>query len=319
MPENLKRRCRQFWTTAGARGVCVSFHSVNKDPQPLWPNVGPTTAVTAEEFEVVIRQLAAHFIPLPLSQMVDHLRHKNLPQNSVAVTFDDGFRDNFELAFPVLQHYAVPATIFITPGFVNGDVRPLEYDLSHLIRNQDQLTFEWNGQVHEWRIENNKDREACYKELKGILRPQPYTVQREKLVEMGFDEEVYPPPAYLSWEEVKQLNASPLIEIGSHTYSHQRLDTVNKGLAEQEIARGKTVIEENIGEDVRQFSYPYGGYNAIVKEMVKHEGFNGAVTSGKRAIRYVDTDAFAIPRCELRSPLPQCVRKTADVIRPFVS
>ena len=95
----------------------LCYHSINSvkndECDPLPPAL----------FESHLKYLREHYTPISLGALADALTGKRqVPPNAVVVTFDDGYRDNFEIAYPMLRRYLIPATFFIVPGFINGDV-----------------------------------------------------------------------------------------------------------------------------------------------------------------------------------------------------
>jgi len=99
----------------GSRLSILIYHRVLPGPDPL-NNWDPTAA----EFESQIRALSRFFTPLALGEAVERLRKGTLPAHAACVTFDDGYRDNVDVALPILRRHGVPATFFIATGYLNG-------------------------------------------------------------------------------------------------------------------------------------------------------------------------------------------------------
>lgn len=129
-----------------------------------------------------------------------------LPTRAVVITFDDGYRDNAEVAFPLLQRYGFTATFFINP--------------------------------------------------------QP------------IDDEY---PAYMAWAQVEQMSRAGMA-IESHSYSHPMLTRLSVEELLQEVRKAGDAIEKHVGQRPRLFSYPFGHYNAQVVDVLRGEGYLGAVT-----------------------------------------
>ncbi len=113
----------------------LCYHSVNATAN------GKCDPIHPELFEVHLRYLKAHHTVVPLHAVAQHLATGDvLSPDAVAITFDDGYRDNYEVAFPLLEKYGVPATIFVVTGFINGEV--------HLIGDSGWGAMTWK-QVQE--------------------------------------------------------------------------------------------------------------------------------------------------------------------------
>ncbi len=101
----------------GRRIVVLTYHRVLAEPDPL--RGGDVTAV---DFESHVRTIASYFNAMTFGDAAAALAAGGFPSNSVAITFDDGYRDNHDIALPILKKYGVPATFFVTTGFLDGDV-----------------------------------------------------------------------------------------------------------------------------------------------------------------------------------------------------
>ncbi len=159
----------------------------------------------------------------------------------VAVTFDDGHRDIFEHAFPILMKYRIPATIYLATQYVETQ-RPFDF--------------------------------GAY--AAGGARPQP-----------------------LTWPQVRDMAASPLIQIGGHTHSHVDLTRLPAGAMRDEVERNRRMIEDRIGTTPRHFAYPWGRFSPSAKAIVG-ESFATAVRGGCKKNPYGHLDALALWRTPIQ-------------------
>jgi hypothetical protein len=90
----------------------LAYHRVNEEEDPFFP------ALTTAVFEQHMEYLASHFRVLPLVEAVTRLQTGDIPDNAVVVTFDDGYRDNYQYAFPILQQLSIPATVFLSTAVI---------------------------------------------------------------------------------------------------------------------------------------------------------------------------------------------------------
>ena len=179
------------------------YHAVCEDHN--FPT-GAGTNVTPENFERQMAFLRRRFILSSIKELPADGSH-----GSTAVTFDDGYADNYITAYPIIKKYSIPVTFFLTVGMVEKD----------------------------W----------------------------------GFPDGPYPG---LSWETIRTMNDDPLINFESHGYRHLDLTRLSEEEASMEIKSSRIILEENIGEPVRFFSYPHGSFNDRIIEQVKEAGYQGA-------------------------------------------
>jgi len=95
--------------------LVLIYHRVRPETDPLFP-----LELTREQFDWQVGILRRYFTPMTLQEGMDRVRAGTLPSRAVAITFDDGYRDNATEALPVLQHHRVPATFFVSTGFLDG-------------------------------------------------------------------------------------------------------------------------------------------------------------------------------------------------------
>ena len=214
---------------------------------------------------------------------------KEVPDKTAIVTVDDGYRDFYEIAYPVLRKHAVPATVFLTTDFIDGKgwlwIDIIRYALKETTR--DGLTIEIAGKTHELSIRDEKETRWASRTL-GVacktLSPQDRTATLEKLLEMlGVELPARPTEDFapLTWAQVIEMHRDG-ISFGAHTCSHPILTRVERDRALYEIAESKKRIEENLGRQVVSFCYPNGfegDYDAELKRTVETEGFWGATTA----------------------------------------
>ncbi|HHP7239299.1 polysaccharide deacetylase family protein [Longibacter sp.] len=224
------------------------------------------------------------------------------------LTFDDGYRNNLTNALPVLEEYDAPALIFVTTGFIDGDIYPYELELAEVIRSRRTLHVpEKTRETEEDLIEiaTLKSKEALYQTLRKPLKPVSHS-QREAYMNRladanGYDREHFQTVPFLSWEEIASLDRHPLITIGAHTHEHPVLTRRLPWPAFQEMSMSKQRLEDVLGHKVHHFSYPYGRSNRLIKSLARLSGFEWAFTTdAKRVSSFKGCDPFAVPRIDIR-------------------
>lgn len=222
---------------------------------------------------------------------------------AAVITFDDGYRDNYDHALPVLREMGLPATVFISTGLI-GSSQPLHHDRIYWqISKAYQLGFELPAIFEGVGLRAIRVDELCRIKYPLALVEQlvhlPFAV-REKLLErleakLGAD---YPAGFdMLNWEMVTEMDQAG-VSFGSHSDQHPVLTLEDAHTIERELRRSRRILEERLNRPTRHFAYPNGSYNAAIKAMVAKLGFDVAVTTERRLARPGD-DLHALARISL--------------------
>lgn len=270
------------------------YHRVLPGPDAL-NNWDPTAA----EFEGQIRALSRFFTPLPLSEAVERLRKGTLPAHAACVTFDDGYRDNVDVALPILRRHAVPATFFIATGYLNGGRMWNDTVIESIRRCEPpdlDLTSLGLGIVPLSTAELR--REAIGKIL-SALKHLPGGEREAKVAGIeAIVDTTLPRDLMMRDQDVRALRAAGM-EIGAHTASHPILTRLASVDARREIDQSHERLTAILGEPVSLFAYPNGkpgqDYAAEHVRMVRDAGFSAAVSTAW-GVASMDSDLFQLPR-----------------------
>jgi peptidoglycan/xylan/chitin deacetylase (PgdA/CDA1 family) len=281
--------------------ACLLFHRVAEvDHNAIGPE--PQISIAPDTFEQIIAHISERFTPISVPELVKRLSAKQpLPERAVAITFDDGFYDTWAVACPILAKYGVPATIYVTTGFIEGAVYPYEFELAEFIQTHDEIRFEENGHKCHWDLRDNTDQEACYRKIKELTKPMPFKERCDFLNDIiGEASLPHDDALFMTWDQVKALDHEPLITIGAHTHTHSVLTALSPDAASREIEKSKREMEKHLGHSVKHFSYPYGAFNAKIAQVTRDCGFESAVTTEPRGIDSRNFNPMAIPRVEVK-------------------
>ena len=259
----------------------------------------PGMIVTPASFRQQLRTLKSLFEILPLSEWLSRRDNgQPLPRRACAVTFDDGWLDNYQFAFPILREEQVPATLFA---------------VSHMIGTSRQF---WpNRLARVLTAAPQAQPLPGFADLR-IESPTQLPLSRETLAQTIFDLKALsdaeldsrllaaedalqlapaPEPALMSWDNVREMQRSGLVEIGSHTCNHFRLQaSLPTDILAREISASRMQIEEQTGHPATLFCYPNGDTCAAALRLVG-EHYRGAVTT-RRGINRADTPAHELLR-----------------------
>ncbi len=179
------------------------------------------------------------------------------------IFFDDGFKDNLLNVAPLLKEYDLPATFFITAGYINRTHFALTSYYRYLLLEQGNSA----AQV--------EDTIAGFKKLSYQDRHQTITALKESLPAAKTWHELN---IFLNWEEVRTLRKQGF-EIGSHGMSHTKLTECEPEVLKQETSDAKALIEKELQESITSFSYPHGRYDAKAVQALAETGFTYAVST----------------------------------------
>lgn len=225
------------------------------------------------------------------------------PPRPLVITFDDGFEDNYQNAFPVLSALEIPATIFLSTGYIGGE-RTFWYDeLAHLLLGAPECRLNLHGlnrtvQLTADPLQRRAALNLLLKELKVIGDERRLDILRQIQELLGTESLLAPSPLSrpMSWDQIREMAAKG-IEFGSHTVSHPILANLNDQQLRFELQESKREIERQLGKPCEAISYPVGGSSAFdkrVTRLVKEAGYRIGFSyiSGINLLRNDDTLAL---------------------------
>ena len=271
-------------TSSSRRLLILAYHRVLMSPDLLSP--GQTEVTT---FERHAAALARYFRVLKLSDAARRLAEGTLPARSVAITFDDGYRDNFELALPILKRNELTATFFIATGFLDGG-RMWNDTLIESIRHCKADSLDLSSlELGTWPLETVQQ---CRAALASLIPELKYLSQDERgrlvkeIAAIAGNE--LPDNLMMRAHHVRALHDEGM-EIGAHTVSHPILTRLSEDSAKEEICRSQQYLQELINAPVLTFAYPNGrpglDYDCSHVEMVRNAGFQFAVSTAWGSVR----------------------------------
>ena len=258
-----------------------------------------------EIFENHLKLFTKYCTPISLE---DALLNKNLPPNPVVLTFDDGYKNNYTHAFPLLKKYKVPATIFVTTGFIDRTDYLWTDRLEFIIYNTNSKNVDlyWENTKLTLELSTDEQMKKTIYTIKVLLKTLPETqklsfldnLQNLLRVEYNWDKipSVHLP---LTWDEIREMKSSGLVSIGSHTVTHPILSKCSYEKQRRELMLSRQRIIEELGEDCTLFAYPNGeitDYNHETIGLLKKSGYMGAVTTVVGYIDNVNRDNFQLNR-----------------------
>jgi peptidoglycan/xylan/chitin deacetylase (PgdA/CDA1 family) len=217
-----------------------------------------------------------------MTELVNTVKNKGRLGKKVVLTFDDGFRNIVENAYPIMREFNAKGCFYLVTDLIVADKLLWTDYVETVIRSQEpgHFQFDFKGEKFTYILTDKKSCEYAMKDIKAKLRNIPNPEMLEHFKQLGDVQTENIPKEFIiaNWDEIKALDTN-ILEIGSHTRSHPNCTnlTSNKEL-EDEIHRSKKDIEDIIGREVEHFSYPAGSFNQEVIDMVIQGGYKSAVT-----------------------------------------
>ena len=317
----LIRQLLGVMSPGGTRGrlSILIFHRVLPQVDPLFPQ-----EMDAQRFDVLCGWLAAWFNVLPLDQAVRRLKDGSLPKRALAITFDDGYADNHDVAMPILKKHGLCATFFIATGFLDGG-RMWNDTVIESVRltARDTLSLQQLGVVGlaEMAVCSVAEKQAAITQIIRAIKYLPVPQRLALTQQLAALAQVTPPTdLMMTGAQVRAMRRAGM-QIGAHTVSHPILAKLSDDEMRDEIQRGKHQLEDLLDEPITLFAYPNGkpgeDYAAQSVQIVKDLGFEAAVSTAWGASG-PQTDLFQIPRFTPwdRSPWRFALRLMANLTRP---
>ncbi len=272
-----------FYRSARRDLTILAYHRITDDKINDFPFDFELISADRDNFEYQVQHVKKHFNPITLEQLVLSLEGGiSLPDKPILITFDDGFDDNYYNAFPILKKYAVPATIFVSAGFVSTD-KVLWFDEIAAIVKQTTEEYLMLDVVNEkFSLGSTlEERELAAQNICEFLKRVPNKIRLEvlSLLKEAYSgilaETDLSKSKILSWEQIQEMNQS-VISFGSHTMTHPILTNLNDDELEYELRQSKKVLESKLGATIDTFAYPNGGITDIshkIDDMLERLGY----------------------------------------------
>lgn len=304
------------------RPAILMYHRVVKQANDPWH-----LAVSPANFEEQISYIKKHRTPMLVDEMVRRLAEGTLPANAIAVTFDDGYRDNLVHAEPILSRYGVPGTIFLATGFVGRDHpywwdelatmvleakeparmsvetgSPHDVSIAWGTMEENDLSPTWRG-WDEPQTERQKSYLALWRRLR-LLSEMERSVIMDRL-RLQFHPTADSIDLPMSDEEVWKLLGGGAITLGAHTVTHPVLTQIEPEQCGTEVLESVRGCSAYLGKPVSGFAYPFGEVNGGVRDITAASGLTWACSTESRFLDEGPVDLFRLPRVGVYdAPLP---------------
>ena len=250
----------------------IMYHGIIRSPLA----VSDWCFVDEKLFSMQIAYLKKHFEIMNLPEAVERMRSGGIERPTAVITFDDGYQNNFDVAFPVLFKEKIPATIFLTTGLIDTNDTLWHCRLNLAFSQTRRALIEWNGVRFDLSTRDLKVKAsaAIQDSLKKMPHPQLTATTRNIILELGGDPdcsiEIGSPYRILSKNAITEMVTSELIDFGAHTHQHMILSRLSVEGRFNQIRRSVDAVRELTGRPCRCFAYPNGRLEDYDPESIDH-------------------------------------------------
>jgi len=280
------------------RGALILYgHRVSDDAEGYLEGTSPQCLADQ------VAYLARRYEIIPFRTLLECFEERReVPSNSVVLTFDDGFRDNLEHALPVLERHRAPATVFlVTDSLTTGEL-PWSQRLGCLFQYtaRRSVVLDLTG-GSELDFGSPAARHRAYRIVKEILKPMSRERRERSLHAIASALEVEPPKdRMLSWDDARALQSAGW-ELGAHTVSHPWLAQIPRAEALEEMERSRDELGTRLGIERPSFAFPAGSYDDELIVAARGLGFRSLFVrgAGRRVNSLSSTDQYSLVRVGL--------------------
>jgi len=244
--------------------------------------------VEVSSFHAQMKYLKKHFNVISLSEAVKLLKHGEVPASTAVITFDDGYQNNYDSAFPILCSENLPATIFLVTGLIDTDLTIWTGALHNAFSKTQIATLRWRGSSFD--LSNIHLKQRALATIKAVLKREPHSILKDEvgyIVSILIGGETYrveekSPYRILDSKSILKMANSNLIEFGAHTHTHPILGNLSNQEQEREILKSIEVVKFITKHPCSFFAYPNGGetdYNSDTLSILDRSEIEASLTT----------------------------------------
>jgi len=247
--------------------IIINYHRVYHDKLVTEFDSG-VFCPSMEEFDQQMAFLSKHTNLMTEDAVVELVQSgKSPPKRSTLVTFDDGYRDNYLFAVPILRKYSVPAIFFIPIESIEKSRVGWWDIIAYFIKHTEKETIPFRGERLLLRTKTEK--EDAIRALQDYMKSvkseesQDFLSNLSLVCGVDFPSKDIQREELMSWDQIKEIGGTELLSIGSHTISHRVLSTVSSEDELQELADSKLFLQQKLGCEIKSVAYPVGSYRTF--------------------------------------------------------
>ncbi|HBN75315.1 MAG TPA: polysaccharide deacetylase [Planctomycetaceae bacterium] len=291
--------------------LVVNYHRIGQSAAcPFDQNL---FSATSEGLELQLKQYKRHADVIRISELDEVLKRRT--GKSVLITFDDGYRDNYDLAFPVLKAADVPATFFVATGFVDQPRIAWWDEIAWMVRQSKVNKLPGSVWFPEGLIIPEQDRSSAlgaavrkYWTLTGN-QTELYLNDLAKQTQAGRCPAELAEKMWMTWEMMQEMSDSGM-DFGGHTVDHPILAQHSGKTQRLEVFESRARLIEKLGIEPQAFAYPVGQahmFSSETKHLLKEAGYKYGFSFYGNYESCVSVDPYDIPRCAIDFNMPQAI------------
>ena len=270
-------------------GMIFTLHHVRPEPEAPRDFAPNRILEVAPQFlDAVLDQVQeAGLDVISLDQAVQRLKEGD-DRRFVCFTFDDGYRDNLEYAYPLFKRRDLPLTLYVPADYPDGTGELWWLALEEIVARADEIELCRNGALWRLPASTPAEKTRAYEEIYWWLRMIDEATQRRVVRALAerydIDMAVDCAKHMMDWDEIRTLAADPLVTIGGHAKGHFAISKLSQARARDEMVGGADCIEQELGSRPVHFAFPYGDpCSAGPRDfaLAREAGFKTAVTARK--------------------------------------
>ncbi|MEM9634823.1 MAG: polysaccharide deacetylase family protein [Pseudomonadota bacterium] len=265
--------------------------------------------ITPEFLRLAVERIRANgYEIIALDEAVDLLKSGYGHHRYAVLTFDDGYRDNLEVAYPILKDLGAPFTVFVSTGLVDRTSELWWLALERVIAQNDEVIFTRSGTSDGISSKSVAEKIACFEKIVDYLTLEIGELDQRKIIralaeKYGIDLKALADELVMNWDELRQLAADPLVTVGAHTHDHYAMARLDASAARADVTNGLRRLEEELDRRPKHFAYPYGKSHAVSMrdaEILRDIGFASSVTTLPGVLQSANArDPMMLPRVSL--------------------
>jgi peptidoglycan/xylan/chitin deacetylase (PgdA/CDA1 family) len=292
--------------------IVLMYHRVIK--QTDMAGLQPGMYVTIDSFDHQVAFLSRKFNVISMADLISGLKeHRKFSGKDLLVTFDDGWRDNYDNAFPILKKHRIPAIIYLATDFIGTGRNFWFQEISSILtrqKNQQKQIADILISILSKHHDSNTARKILNENMLELVADKDRCIERLKQLETEINYEIVAElgklPSnnpitnlddrqLLNWDEVL-LMSNDNVDFGSHGLSHKLLNLIDAAEITRELTESKKIIEEKLGRLVPTFTYPNGNCNEEILKLAQAAGYDCAFIAGKNRNERIKNNKYAVER-----------------------
>ena len=288
------------------RVAVIMYHRVIADHVARQTDSNPGIIVSKGQFEQQMATIREEFNPLSLNEFQSHVENETAPpRRSCLITFDDGWIDNYEIAFPILRKYSIPAVIFLPCDYISTD---RTFWQEEMLMRLTRMLSSGNGDAQKALGEILASRDNGFERTIDGIRLFVISMKHESQGEIeSLLEEIRLASEHcvdgkhynkhLTWEQVRDMQDAG-VTFASHALSHRLLTTLDPEERRRELETSQRVLEKMLGHPVSAIAYPNGDFDEGVLRSTREAGYTLGFST-EHGVFEIGNDPLAIPRFNL--------------------